>query len=293
MNLIELNNRIQYLEQVIYKRIDGRTELYRKADNELFYSGQKAINANLKYISRLVEVDTSKYKEEIQQIIVSARSLPSYSLANVFVWVKRFLRLERKYGSLHYEFINDFNQWQKQLENLMEILCELPKSKANARLLDKVATLQATLFAEEYGVEAPGQIKALEGMSWLDLLLNDKFAMTKQEVLQLLTIDHDHLFTYESIREIPDVLDYRSFEELVFIGKVEADDDCVFFNLYMERMMKALDENKELNQKTNEVVTEIFGPIQTYTAHEDEYGNVVKLERNKPDLKLVKGGSNK
>ena len=288
--LLEINNQIQTISNEFNTRIDGRSELYRNANREIFYSAKKVVFSNLKYVMRMpqnLDYDVTGLDEKIQQATIEGRALPSYNLANQFVWLKRHLRIVDKYTRMHKQFIREFKVWVKELEELIAEVESLTPSKAKTRLIDRAYELQADIYNEWFGGGEIQPYEPIKGGTWIDVLIHDEFKMTKHDVLQLLTLEHDNLYTLQQVAEVPDELDQRGFENLIFLAKAESDSECLYFDMYMKRMMKALDESKELREKMWDGFTEVFGPVPTYSAVTDEFGNVVSIEPNKPNLKVI------
>lgn len=88
--------------------------------------------------------------------------------------------------------------------------------------------------------------------------------------------------------KIPDELDRKGFEQLIFLANAEKSNESLFFDVYMERMLKAIKSDKVLGEKTLAAFNNIVGLMPTYNVISDEFGNVVSMEQNKPNLKLIK-----
>jgi hypothetical protein len=96
----------------------------------------------------------------------------------------------------------------------------------------------------------------------------------------------------ERCAELPEEMDFDAFKKAIFISKIEHEDDCFLFDLFMENMLETMDAYKKEHGKPMidafKLLEDISGkPLQTFTAHTDEYGDVVSMEPNKPNLKLV------
>lgn len=287
-SLLEINNRVQTIKMEFEAAVENRNVTFRFFDDRLFDAGMKAVFSNLKYVMRKdLTYDASHAGEEIANIITEARALPSYNLANVFVWVKRYMRLSKESKAVHSRYIRKLKKWNEEITEYMDWLCEQPPSKANERILDLVGSLQGDLYNEEYGSGAPGDFKALEGMSMLDLIITKDFQMTKIDFLQLITIDCSLPSTLEDIAAIPPLIDYDAFEEAIFINRIEADGDCYLFDLFFQRFRKEMKENKVANKEIHEGLEEMFGPVRTYTTYNDENGQPLYMELNKPKLKVI------
>lgn len=290
MSLLEMNNQIQAISNEFNARIEGRIDLYRKADKEIFYSAKKVVFSNLKYAMRLpqnADYDLTNAEELILQAVNEGRALASYNLANQFVWLKRHLRLTRHYMAIHNQFMSDFKRWDKQLEKIINESDKLAPSKAKKKLVLQAYDLQGEIYTEMHGGGEIVPYEPIKGGTWIDVFIHSEFKMSKHDALQLLTLEHDDLYTLQQISEVPDELDQRGFEQLIFLARAEKDSESLFFDMYMEKMMKALDESKELREKTWDAFTEVFGPVPTYSAVTDELGNVISMEQNKPNLKVI------
>lgn len=289
--LLEINNKIHAISNEFYTRIEGRIELYRKADEEIFYSAKKVVFSNLKYAMRLpqyADYDFTGVVGTIKQAAIEGRALASYHLANQFVWLKRHLRLTVHYMRMHNQYISDFKKWDKVLETLIEEADNLPPTKAKKKLILQAYELQEEIYTEQYGGGEILPYEPIKGGTWIDVFIHGQFKMSKHDVLQLLTLEHDDLYTLQQVATVPEELDQRGFEELIFIARAERDSEALFFDMYMERMKKVLDENKELRKKMWDGFTEIVGPVPTYNIVTDQQGKVVSMEQNKPNLKVIK-----
>lgn len=292
--LLEFNNRLQAISNKFNSHIEGRIELYRKADREIFYSAKKVVFSNLKYVMRLpqyADYDFTGLDGTIKQAAIEGRSLASYNFANQFVWLKRHLRLTDRYMRMHSRYMSDFRKWDTAIEILIKEADELPPSKAKKKLILQAYDLQGEICTEMYGGGEILPYEPIKDGTWIDVFIHSEFKMTKHDALQLLTLEHDNLYTLKQVAAVPDELDQKGFEELIFLARAEADSECFYFDMYMERMMKALDASKELREKTREGFTEIFGPVPTYNVVTDGSGKIVSMEQNKPKLKVITNDS--
>lgn len=286
-SLLEINNRVQSIKMELDAAVEHRNITFRFYDNRLFDAGIKAVFSNLKYIMRKdLTYDISNVDEETAKIITEARSLPSYNLANVFVWVRRYMRIQKESNAVHAHHIGKIKKWNEEITEYMEQLCEQPPSKANGRLLNLVGNLQGDLYNEEYGSGAPGEFKSLNGMSWLDLIAPKDFKISKSDFLQLITIDSS-VSTLKDITALPSVIDYDALEEAVFINRIEAEGDCYLFDLFFQQFRKVMKEDKAVKEKVHEGLKEMIGPVRTYTVYNDENGQPLYMELNKPKLKVI------
>lgn len=288
--LLEINNQIQAISSDFNARIKGRGELYRKANREIFYSAKKVVFSNLKYVMRLpqhADYDLTNAEESIVQAANEGRALASYNLVNQFVWLKRHLRLTRHYMRIHNQFMRDFKRWDKQLERIINEADKLAPSKAKNKLVLQAYNVQADVYSEMYGGGEILPYEPIKDGTWIDAFIHSEFKMAKHDALQFLSLEHDDLYTIQQVAEVPDELDRDGFEQLIFLARAEKDNESFFFDIYMERMMKALDSSKELRGKRWDAFTDVIGPIPTYGAVTDEFGKVVSIKPNKPNLKII------
>lgn len=291
--ILLLNNRLQVINEAFRVRTKGRVARYHAINLELLESNEKVVTANVKYLMntplyRDHAIDESELDEKMKEMINTSRALSSYNRANVFVWLKRHLRLARKYEAIHRADVMDFKRWGRELEEIIVELEALKPSHAQKRLIDDALFTHSMILSEVTEGEELKHIEPCLDITWIDLIINDEFRMTKHEALQLLTLEHDNLYTLQQVAALPHELDREGFEQLVFLVNAEKSSESLFFDVYMNRMLKAIKSDKELGEKMLTTLTDIIGPIPTYTVISDEFGNVVSAERNKPNLKMIK-----
>lgn len=290
--LLDIHNKITDLKYNFTLTFANRYEIYKNAEDKLLQASYSVSDANMKYlVNRIDEEDfiafceRTKGNERLLNLALAARNLPSYNHANVFVWLKRLKRLERKYSRLHRSCNRKIDKMLNQLEDLIKPIQFMPASKLKKLVLDMYGDLLHLLSIEKE-TEAPAKTYGFDKMDWLFTIMPG-FKMAKHDVLQLLSLDRGQLNISDELCDLPDVLDESGFEMLIFAGKVECSDDDIFFNLYLKRFMKAIDENKELREKTWDAFTETFGPIPTYTASIHSEGQLVRAEPNNPKLQVI------
>ena len=116
--------------------------------------------------------------------------------------------------------------------------------------------------------------------------------MPKNDFLSLINVDRN-LYTWDGeknntfniIRDLPDEIGFKEFEEAIFLNSIEEHKNNYFFQLFMKEalsLMKTKGENAfDLFEKVSQ------RPLSTYTVEEDVYGDVISVKRNKPNLKLL------
>lgn len=286
-------NRINELTQeylAIKKEFNAFNENARK---ELSYYELHCCNS---VITEIVKNSKSELPEETlnsvgEEKLQKIANIKRYSYLNPLVWIRLTSRKQKQIKGKKGQFQRRLNSILKETRELMSHFA-LKHTKRGQENYEKADTLR-------YNIE----IFMLTDMDINFMPLDEIIACTfsgnrtisKHELLQLITINHDRYYwdgvvndTQQRIAKLPDQINYKEFEKAVFAYKLEHDKDDSFFEIFFNRFLKAIDENPELSDKTFESFQEIFGPVQTYTANTDESGHIVKLNPNKPDLKVVK-----
>ncbi len=226
---------------------------------------------DLKVISSLVT------PEEYSRII----KLKSYSSFNIFAYFRRYMRLKHQAEGI-------LNGYRLRLDTLAKMTQQM-----NGEHEYKMNHCNNKHFTELYyqGTNLYADIKNFANIA-LDLKLGDihylfsnilnYITISKHEFLQLITVDHSNKYQ-QLINTLPELIDNKSFEEAIWVERVELDQDCPFFEIYYDNFCKMLDENKGLSDKMFDKVQETFGAIQTFTMNENG-----ELEPSKPKLKRIK-----
>lgn len=277
----------------IYAQLEGIYNKYKDEVNDFIYyakaNSKKMGDASLaihgaaiKYLGRQPSIDPndSKFDEKSREQIFMARELPSYSVMNVLAWIKRFRRLEYEFSSRYHHYKRAVKEANEALEKLQEQLT--PKQRKNETISERVTALEAEFMAEMYaGFE--WERSEMDLYSTISFLL---FKISKNDMLSLFSLRHEEL-EKKYIDELPDTITPKEFEQAAFVYKLEDDNDCIFFDIYFDNFMKHIKNNKETSEMAFDVMQEVFGPIQTYTIHQDKHGNIVKMEPNKPNLQVI------
>lgn len=231
--------------------------------------------------------------------ISAYRQIPSYSWTSAFavlrIGARRIKRLKKLFRR-NQELVTKFIPEIKEMDRL---LASKHMNESHPTIFEKFTAMKNQALSVRG--DEPGGLAAFRHL--LQMPFIGGWKMSKNEFLQLVTLDKDRNawdggrnWTYrEWLERIPAELDSEAFERLIFIDKIEHDGDDVFFDIFFDEMRALMDRHKE---ETGEslidpfaVFEEISGkPLQTFQVHTDEYGDVVKVEQNKPKLKAVEGG---
>lgn len=128
----------------------------------------------------------------------------------------------------------------------------------------------------------------------LDALENDirLRPISKNELLQVIII-HKSKYNQKVINDAPDKLNYKDFTRLIFVDRIETDEDGYLFELLFEKIMKAREDNQKVKEKMDSKLNEILPNMPSYNIKQNEYGNIVEMQQvfSKPKLTLIpKGG---
>lgn len=96
----------------------------------------------------------------------------------------------------------------------------------------------------------------------------------------------------KQLKDIPEELDLKSFERLIFVEKIEDFYDSYLSDIFTEHTFKLMKEHEEITGEKLidpfKLIEDISGKsLPTYTATKDEFGDIVSMERNGPKLKVV------
>lgn len=225
------------------------------------------------------------------------RSLKKYSVYNVFATLRIMTRKQAALNKENNLYLKKFNLLLKDVKKLEQDIDERGLSQEESHIMLDFLDLKDYLLAI-----SKTKLSSYEhNYDFLTSPFYEGGILNKQEFLQVITIAKDKerwdgtpTTPYaEVIKEIPDIIDFETFRDLIFIQKIEDDWDCYLFDIFMNEMLVMSDKYKEQTGKSLafEALEKISGkPIQTYTAEIDEYGDVVSLEPNKPNLRAIEGG---
>lgn len=219
-------------------------------------------------------------KELDAELYEYASQLDHYNPINTLVLIRRYMRNKIKVG-------NELNFYKKALKKLLDDIDRVIEN-SHGKLYDEACHLYNDI---QMFIYKDMKLDFLATYEFLRIALANIKTMTKQEFLQLITLNHDLYDGFdgsknnlqETLDLIPDVIGAKEFEELIFVHKVESDDDNPFFEIYFDNFVKVLDDNPQLSDDLFDKVQEIFGPIPAYS-----FNAKGELKQNKPNLTLVK-----
>ncbi|MDB5053253.1 MAG: hypothetical protein JWM44_1303 [Bacilli bacterium] len=233
--------------------------------------------------------------------IEAMERLQSYSWFSAFAVLKCCSRKLKKLSRTYYKSKKRVTDFSERIKEIDRTMTERNMNESNAAVYGSLIILRdlVLLIKNE---------KNLFDRSLLFPCLETPFIngwkMKKHDFLQIISIDKGKRYWdgvqvkpfTERLADIPDEIDFDAFQKLIFIDKIEHDQDCYLFDIFMGDMLKGMNQYKnetgESLLDTFSILKEIAGkPIQTYTATKDEYGDVVGMKPNKPNLKLINGGS--
>jgi|SRR5690625_801739 len=293
MDKLSLFNRMSEIEVFFRNKANKYVDFFECANEKIHEMNEKVIQSNFKSIVKNSGMDLSEIKKSSKGYfdVDKAWALPSYSSYNPFVWLRLAGRKKKLLNRVHNEYQNLFRMLLTEVKDVESNLSEVRLKRREERRLndflllkDKVRSLRNFNLRGLSEFEEP-----------LILAFSGNIKLSKNNFLSLITINHDLRYwdgpeneTMKFINELPDEIDYETLRDAAFIQKLEHDQDCYLFDIYMGVMLKAISENPELSDAAFDKFQEAFGPIQTYTTVTDEDGEIVSVTPNKPDLKVVK-----
>ncbi|RAV22222.1 hypothetical protein [Paenibacillus contaminans] len=234
----------------------------------------------------------AKYEEQFD--LDAIEKIPVYGLYNPFVSIRIYHRKIKALNRKNWDY-------HKQLRELMKAIKKLDKEMEPYGYEEMIAGFIFHLH------EARDRIKRsmdyeINIMALADLIrfyfVENNWMMDKHSFLQIITVSKDkrrwdgtRTVPYaEIIKDIPDLIDYNTFERLIFMENLEDDKDDYLHDIFMDQVMDVMKKHREqTGVSAFEVFQEALGkPLQTFTLETDAYGDVVNVTPNKPSIKLVR-----
>ncbi|MED1018141.1 hypothetical protein [Bacillus atrophaeus] len=204
-------------------------------------------------------------------------AVSKYSPYNTLVWVKR---LQRK--------LNNWNKitlkYQKRLWAILNDIESLETYQAigNKWRAETNEIKQEIKTALNYRISYQEKLKTYLCMSM------GYWKMKKNDFLSLLSIDHSKERAAEMrniIDNMPDEIDFDRFMLEVFVKNIESPEDDIFFDIFYNAVMDRIISGEiDTSKIIHEVINE---PIPVYKAEKDEFGRIVYMERDRPNLTLL------
>ena len=295
MNIFEAMSQLNKIDNVLFsigarlerEMMDNHSKAIEYVEKILVVFQKRFVFHAMQQGALTEEWKVQKWLFDIDELVQKER----YSLLNPLVALKifgtRIKRLERRNNAIR----NELNKIKRQYIDLENQVKESKYFKNKQVILDAIYERKRTLKA----------INDREDISLarfheciMHLFLGDE-TISREDFLSLISIDHERvswdgvqLPTYpERIKNLPERLDYEAFLEAIFMDKIEDDGHCPFFDTVMDHTLELIDKNREFKEMSKRMVQEIFGPMPTYTVTRDEFGDVVDITPNKPDLRVV------
>ncbi|SLJ92767.1 MULTISPECIES: hypothetical protein [unclassified Paenibacillus] len=242
----------------------------------------------------------SEDEREFTNYIDTMLALPSYKATNVFAAL-------RIYGRRRIKVLAKFRLLKEEGHVLLDEIKSIGKDAKehcsdNASAEAGLLVWQTLDFWKQFKkiIDEPLTGSKTDFMVQIEAIFKNS-TITRDELLQVITIDKSLKWWDGSRRKIfkevysriPEKIDYEAFKEIIFIEKIEHEQDCYLMDIFMHHMFSVMDKYKK---ETGEDMIDTFGileeitgkPIQTFTSKLDEYGDIVDMVPNKPNLKVVK-----
>jgi len=297
MNAIQLKNELYIIESKIKQDITNFHQHVMSANRDILMYEQTIYEKIMTYLLLMNKKEmSSEAFEEMLEMVVHGReekwhmvryyaeNADSYSIFNVVVYLKRiwsqYKKLHRQFKRLRAKLIDDLSE----LKTLVE--CIKAKPKQNKRTMQALETLYDL---HHHALDALTiEQGTIDFRKYLEYMFIGDATISKNEFLSLLTLDRSKR-SQETIRNLPERIDRNTFLDAVFVDKIEDDYNDTFGEMIFDSLMQAKDRDPELRKRMLDKIDEIFErKLPIYKATYDEYLQLVKLERMRPKLRLVK-----
>ncbi|BFH10842.1 hypothetical protein WJ0W_005949 [Paenibacillus melissococcoides] len=222
--------------------------------------------------------------------------MDSYGMMNPLVTLRIHSRKLR-------EIVRRFNKEKAVLKKLLGELKQID-IQAKERFKEKYCEVDPTITAYREMLKGVMEEELFEGEIdyWvlIEGLFSDGRKMKRDDFLQVVTVDKSLRYSDGSpiesyvsrVADIPEEIDFDTFEDLIVLKRIEADFDYYLHDAWMEHFFIVKEEYKRQTGEeafdSFKLLEDITGkPLQTYTAEVDEYGDVVNMIPNKPELRVV------
>lgn len=292
MNIFEARKRLNEIDQLLLSegaslkaKADANHLLMSRCADWIFKTIRRTILFQLLQSGDITEEQLYAMFPDWTEDIAKMKRTERYNPLNTFAALKIFGRRILEAGRRNNAFYRQLYELKHQYVRLGEEVRQARYFKGKEQILDEIDQRKALMMdlceRNDLGISYfyPNVIH------WFSL----GFTMTKQEFISLISADHrieSESFS-ERIKELPERLGFEEFLDAVFVQKVEDDSDSVFFDMVVDYTAEQIDRNKEFREKAHQFIQETFGPISTYTAAVDEFGDIVELVPNKPNLKVI------
>lgn len=218
---------------------------------------------------------------------LSLEELPFYynkqlSPFNVVFLVRKFIRNKNKSKNIIWNQKERLRELKTELKEIGDVLSKSRLKTAK----DTVESINKT----RKDIDVLLGLK-LEGFSiklFLESLFIGNNTITKDEFLSIITVDKS-AYTKEYIDTLPDIIDYRTLEDAVFVHKIEDENDEWMFDIFYDQFWTFRNAHKEEFKEMEEKLFDELGfnQLPTYNVSFDEFGDVTDIKQNPPKLKLL------
>lgn len=248
-------------------------------------------------------VADKELSEFIAKKFREAEMLPKYGPMNAFVSLRIY---HRKITSLIHKTREAQSLIRDLFKQLKEIDMKAREFEAAGHKSGVLFDIQMNILAFQQTFKELLEMKpnsnSIDYMECIRGLIEGQKTIKRDDLLQVMTLNKELCQWGEPARpfselysEIPEEINWSEFQNLIFVESIEHPDDDYLADLFMKHVSMVRDRYEaETGKKAFdafEILEEITGkPIQTYTAEFDEYGDVISMTPNKPNLKVVEGG---
>ncbi|MGO5010815.1 hypothetical protein ACTQ5K_02855 [Niallia sp. Sow4_A1] len=287
------------LEQIMYTR--NLLSDYTNAVSdfiEVFKTEQSKLSDEWKYMSskymlHLASQNQESYEQyerycnDFPSDTFNVTKLPKYhnkklSNFNSILLVRRFVRNKNKSESILW-------QQKEKLRVLIDELKVMKKQLSKSKLRTAKETIQLIDDARRNtGDLMDMEFKGFDVTLFLQTLFIESRTITKNEFLSLITVDKS-AYTKEYIDTLPDIIDYRTLEDAIFVHKIEDENDEWMFDIFYDQFWALRNAHKEEFKEMEDKLFDELGlnQLPTYSVSFDEFGDVADIKQNPPKLKLI------
>lgn len=262
------HNKVSTLQLVNFSRKINEKLLTYVASTDIYRNGMEQIKN-----------DKPEYLKELNELFENVQFNSHYSKWNVILWIKRAYR---EYSRL----ATECNTYSKIAIDYLSDLKDLYSDLEPHEHLENVsnAMYQLNDYREDLLKIKSFELEFLTSFSLIESVLAPDKLVNVNDFLSVINVQKDK-YTQNTINTLPKEIGLDELLNLIFVERVEDDEESFMHDLMMKQLFKFRKNNpKAAKQMDANLGLDL---IPTYTVAMDAFGEVVDIERNKPNLRLV------
>lgn len=296
------NKHINHFQQVYTANESEILNLNMKILDSFTYAFYKRIPSDEREML-LNAVTDGELSKSIAKKFELADAMPKYGPMNPFAALRIY---HRKITALVRETAEIKSVVRDLFKELKEIDLKAREFEAAGVQSGILFNIQMNILAFQQSVKEILELKTnanrIDFMIYVRALIEGQKTIKREDFLQVITLNKDLRHWGEPVKpfskvfsEIPEEISWEEFQNLIFVENIERPGEEYLADLFMEHVFMVREQYEAATGEKAfdafEILEEITGkPMQTYTAKFDEYGDVISLTPNKPNLKVVEGG---